>query len=285
MRAIALVQAGEIRDAEADARLALEIKLTHSPPEALIWGVFPLVDALTELGEFADAEAVLATTGYLGDPPPGALAAPMLLESRARLRLAQHRHADAHADLLAAGRPLERARHPPPRPRRVARPRSARCSSPKASSTPPVSSPRSISRSPSGSSLPGPRGAGLRALARTVEREEADPPARAGRRPARGVPRPARACPLDTPLDVWQRVQDVNVRSVYLCCRLWIPRPPGDRWRLGDQHRVVRGGHGRRHVSDLLHRLQGRGPRAVARAGASSSRAGESASTRCARGR
>jgi hypothetical protein len=30
------------------------------------------------------------------------LAAPLLLESRARLRLAQHRYADAHADLLAA---------------------------------------------------------------------------------------------------------------------------------------------------------------------------------------
>ena len=101
-RAIALVRAGEIRDAEADARLSLEIKLTHSPPAALIWSVFPLVDALTELGEFTDAETVLATAGFLGDPPTGALAAPMLLESRARLRLAQHHHADAHDDLLAA---------------------------------------------------------------------------------------------------------------------------------------------------------------------------------------
>ena len=63
MRAMALVRAGEIRDAEADARLAFEYKLAHSPPAALIWGVFPLVDALTELGELADAEAVLATRG------------------------------------------------------------------------------------------------------------------------------------------------------------------------------------------------------------------------------
>ena len=102
MRAIALVQAGEIRDAEADGRLALEIKLTHSPPAALIWGVFPLVDALTELGEFVDAEAVLASTGYLGDPPPGALASPLLLESRARLRLGQQRAADAYGDLIDA---------------------------------------------------------------------------------------------------------------------------------------------------------------------------------------
>jgi len=28
---------------------------------------------------------------------------------------------------------------------------------------------------------------------------------------------------LDTPLDVWQRVQDVNLTSVYLCCRQVIP--------------------------------------------------------------
>jgi NAD(P)-dependent dehydrogenase (short-subunit alcohol dehydrogenase family) len=28
---------------------------------------------------------------------------------------------------------------------------------------------------------------------------------------------------LDTDLDVWQRVQDVNLKSVYLCCKLGIP--------------------------------------------------------------
>ncbi len=28
---------------------------------------------------------------------------------------------------------------------------------------------------------------------------------------------------LDTPLDAWQRVQDVNVRSVFLCCKHGIP--------------------------------------------------------------
>ena len=36
-RAIAHVQAGDIRDAEADGRLSVEIKLAHSPPAALIW--------------------------------------------------------------------------------------------------------------------------------------------------------------------------------------------------------------------------------------------------------
>ena len=33
IRAIALVQAGEIRDAEADARLSLEIKQSHALPQ------------------------------------------------------------------------------------------------------------------------------------------------------------------------------------------------------------------------------------------------------------
>jgi NAD(P)-dependent dehydrogenase (short-subunit alcohol dehydrogenase family) len=28
---------------------------------------------------------------------------------------------------------------------------------------------------------------------------------------------------LDTPLEVWQRVQDINVRSVFLCCKHGIP--------------------------------------------------------------
>jgi NAD(P)-dependent dehydrogenase (short-subunit alcohol dehydrogenase family) len=38
-----------------------------------------------------------------------------------------------------------------------------------------------------------------------------------------GISPPEDGSVLDTPPDVWQRVQDVNVRSVYLCCRLGIP--------------------------------------------------------------
>ena len=51
------------------------------------------------------------------------------------------------------------------------------------------------------------------------------------------------------------------------------PAPARDRRRLGDQHRVVRGGDGRGHVADRLHGLQGRGAVALARARAWSSRA------------
>ena len=172
MRAMALVQAGEIRDAEADGRLALEIKLTHSPPEALIWGVFPLVDALTELGEFADAEAVLGTTGYLGDPPPGAFAAPLLLETRARLRIAQHRHADAHGDLLAAGeRWVELGiRHPGLGAWRVHLTEVLAAQGELDAARELAEEHLALAEQVD---LPGPRGAGLRALARVVEREDA----------------------------------------------------------------------------------------------------------------
>lgn len=101
LRAMALVRAGRIREAEADARLSFEFKRRHSPLPALLWSLSPLVDALTELDEPAGADAALAAVG-LGDPPAGALASALLLQSRARLRLAQHRPADAHADLCVA---------------------------------------------------------------------------------------------------------------------------------------------------------------------------------------
>jgi DNA-binding CsgD family transcriptional regulator len=172
LRAIALVQAGLIRDAEGDARLAFDFKLANSPPPAVIWALFPLVDALTELGELDDADAALATASLLGDPPPGALAAPLLLESRARLRLAQQRHADAYADLLEAGERWSAlgVGHPG-----LAAWRVGACEALVALGDVPAA--RRLAQEhlelaePIG--LPGPRGAGLRALALTVERDEA----------------------------------------------------------------------------------------------------------------
>jgi DNA-binding NarL/FixJ family response regulator len=101
LRATALVRAGRVREAEADARLSFEFKRRHSPLGALLWSLSPLVDALTELDELDAADAALASVG-LGDPPAGAITSALLLQSRARLRLAQHRVDDAHADLLDA---------------------------------------------------------------------------------------------------------------------------------------------------------------------------------------
>jgi NAD(P)-dependent dehydrogenase (short-subunit alcohol dehydrogenase family) len=72
---------------------------------------------------------------------------------------------------------------------------------------------------------------------------------------------------LETSVEAWQRVQDVNLRSVFLCCKHGIPHLLESGRRIGHQHGVVRRRHGRRRVADLLHRLQGRRPRPVARAG------------------
>jgi NAD(P)-dependent dehydrogenase (short-subunit alcohol dehydrogenase family) len=38
-----------------------------------------------------------------------------------------------------------------------------------------------------------------------------------------GISPPEDASVLDTPLDVWERVQEVNLRSVFLCCKHGIP--------------------------------------------------------------
>ena len=102
MRAMALVRAGRIRDAETDARLGFEFKRAHSPAPALMWALHTLVDALTEAGRPDAAETALAAVDQLGDPPAGAFASPLLLQARARLRLSRHLHADAYADLEAA---------------------------------------------------------------------------------------------------------------------------------------------------------------------------------------
>jgi DNA-binding CsgD family transcriptional regulator len=101
LRAMALTRAGQIRDALTDARLAFDYKLTVTPLPARLWALHFWLDALVEAGELEAAEAALAAGG-LGDPPDGVLAAPLVLQSRARLRLAQRRPADALADLLDA---------------------------------------------------------------------------------------------------------------------------------------------------------------------------------------
>ena len=64
---------------------------------------------------------------------------------------------------------------------------------------------------------------------------------------------------LDTEPDAFQRVQDVNVHGVYLCCKHGIPRLLGTRRRLGHQRRVVRGARRRGDLADLLHGVEGRG--------------------------
>ena len=87
------------------------------------------------------------------------------------------------------------------------------------------------------------------------------------------------------PLEAWQRVQDVNLRGVFLCCKHGIPHLLDSGRRLGDQHRLVRRRDGRRRLADLLHGLQGRACWRSRASSGSSSPAAASASTRSARAR
>jgi DNA-binding CsgD family transcriptional regulator len=104
IRASALVRAGRIREAVVDARSAFDFKIGNSSPAAIIWSLTSLVDALVELGELDEADAALRIAWEHGEPPPDGLGVPIVIESRARLRLAQGRYEEAIADLrMAAG--------------------------------------------------------------------------------------------------------------------------------------------------------------------------------------
>jgi DNA-binding CsgD family transcriptional regulator len=100
-RAAALVRTGRISDADADARLAFDSKLPVAPREAMLWSLAFLLDALVEADDLVGAEQALVAAGQQGEPPPGPLAAVLMLRSRAHLRLAQHRPRQALEDALA----------------------------------------------------------------------------------------------------------------------------------------------------------------------------------------
>jgi DNA-binding NarL/FixJ family response regulator len=114
VRAAALVRAGRIREAAVDARSAFDFKLGNSSPAAIMWSLASLVDALVELDELDEADAALRSAWEHGEPPPEGLGVPIVIESRARLRLAQGRYEEAMADLTMAAGMWDRLqmRHP-----------------------------------------------------------------------------------------------------------------------------------------------------------------------------
>ena len=82
-----------------------------------------------------------------------------------------------------------------------------------------------------------------------------------------GISPPDDVSVLDTSLEAWQRVQDVNLKSVFLCCKHGIPHllegGGGSVINTASFVAVIGGGH----LADLLHRVEGRGAGPVARAG------------------
>ncbi len=181
MRATALVRAGRPREAEADARISFEFKRLRSPLAALLWSLAPLVDALVELDELDAADEALVAAGPLGETVPDALGAPLLLQARARLRLAQHRPADARADLLDAAARWHTldCRHPGIASWRVEAAEAAVALGDLAAARELAGAHLELAET---LGLPGPLGAGLRARARSAERFERVAIARARRR-------------------------------------------------------------------------------------------------------
>lgn len=174
VRAIALLQVGRVHEARDDAQLSFEFKLGNSPPAALVWSLFPLVEALTELGELDAADAALETAARLGEPPAGWLGSTMLLERRAHLRLAQHRYVDAHDDLVQAGQWWERLRicHPAVAAWRVDDSEALIALGQPEAAYALAQEHLDLAEQ---TGQPGPRCAGLRALARALDPEDAVP--------------------------------------------------------------------------------------------------------------
>lgn len=107
-RAIAARRRGDVRNAEADARTALETQGMAVPDLYRVLNTALAVDALIEQGRLTDAERLLAPL----DATTGATFADAHLRfARGRLRLARHRPAEALADFLDAGAVATRFGH------------------------------------------------------------------------------------------------------------------------------------------------------------------------------
>jgi DNA-binding CsgD family transcriptional regulator len=102
-RALAALRRGLPRDAEADARWSFETKLTMDHGTGPPWPLAVLVEALTDLGDFAAADQALARANALAGDHPQMLTWVFLLEARGRLRLAQGRLREGLGDLREAG--------------------------------------------------------------------------------------------------------------------------------------------------------------------------------------
>ena len=107
-RAFASLRRGQPRDAEADARWSFERELGMGSDWGPPWSLAFLVEALTELGDFAGADESLARVDALDGQLPEMLAWAFVLEARGRLRIAQGRPREGVDDLRDAGARWER---------------------------------------------------------------------------------------------------------------------------------------------------------------------------------
>jgi DNA-binding CsgD family transcriptional regulator len=102
-RGVARLRRGAVAQAEADASTSLELLRAHDIPLGAALSLGVLIEALVEGDEVEEAERVLATSGFAAGIPPG-MPNLLLLEARARLRLAQGRVDEALDDVTELGR-------------------------------------------------------------------------------------------------------------------------------------------------------------------------------------
>jgi DNA-binding CsgD family transcriptional regulator len=101
LRSMILRRLGRLREAAADGRAGLDFKLKTSPPLAVAWAAAFLIEALTKIGRYAEAEDVV-TVAEDRRPPDGWIHTIMFTQARGTLRVAAQRHEEGLADLRGA---------------------------------------------------------------------------------------------------------------------------------------------------------------------------------------
>jgi DNA-binding CsgD family transcriptional regulator len=101
LRSLILRRLGRLQEAAADGQAGFDFRLKTSPPLAVAWSGAFLIEALTALGQLAEAEDVVAAVQDRR-PPDGWIHSILFAQARGALRVAQLRYAEGLADLRGA---------------------------------------------------------------------------------------------------------------------------------------------------------------------------------------
>jgi DNA-binding CsgD family transcriptional regulator len=101
LRSMILRRLGRLQEAADDGRAGLDFKLKTAPPLAVAWAAAFLVEALTKIGKYAEAEEVVAVAEERR-PPDGWIHTIMFAQARGALRVSEQRPAEGLADLRTA---------------------------------------------------------------------------------------------------------------------------------------------------------------------------------------
>ena len=122
LRSMILRRLGRLHAAADDGRMGFDFTLRTSPPLAVAWAAAFLVEALTKIGRFAEAETAV-TAAADRQPPHGWLHTVMFTQARGALRVAAQRHDGRPGRPAQRGGRLACPRRDLPRRRHLADPR------------------------------------------------------------------------------------------------------------------------------------------------------------------